>query len=168
MLDRAPFWLVQPRQLSGDGITVTLLDPVPQLRISGDLAAACAALDLPPPVGLMAPADGPRAAIRLARNRMLAVGVTLPHADSGLRDGYALTPATGSLAVLHLDGPGAGELLARGTAVDLTQASPSAALLFAGMNAVLYRHGTGMRLHLDRGLVDYAFDWIEASGALRA
>lgn len=168
MLDRAQFWPVQPRQLAGDGITVTLLDPVPQLMVSGDLDAACAALDLPAPVGLMGQAEGPRAAIRLARQRILAVGVTLTHAGAAPRDGYAVTPATGSLAVLQIDGPRSAELLARATAVDLRQNSPSAALLFAGMNAVLYRHGTGTRLHLDRGLLDYALDWMQASGALAA
>ena len=168
MLDRARFWPVHPRQLTGDGITVSLLDPVPQLMVSGDLDTACAALNLPAPVGLMGQGDGDRFAIRLARQRMLAVGVTLPHADAGPRDGFAVTPATGSLAVVRIDGPRASELLARGTAVDLSQNSPSAALLFAGMNAVLYRHATGLRLHLDRGLLDYAFDWMEASGALGA
>lgn len=166
MLDRAPFWPVQPRQMSGDGITVTLLDPVPQLRISGDLAAACAALDLPAPVGLMEQVNTPRGAIRLARARMLAVGITQPHAEAGLRDGFAVTPATGALAVLQIDGPRTNDLLARGTALDLRAGSPSASLLFAGIGAVLYRAGDSVRLHLDRGLVDYALDWVQASGAL--
>ena len=168
MLDRAQFWPVQPRQLTGDGITVTLLDPVPQLMVSGDLDAACAALNLPAPVGLMGQAQDPRAAIRLARHRMLAVGVTLPHAEATPQEGYALTPATGSLAVLQIGGPRTDELLVRGTAVDLNRNSPSASLLFAGINAVLYRHGADIRLHLDRGLLDYALDWMQASGALGA
>ena len=81
-------------------------------------------------------------------------------------DSSATTPATGSLAVLQIDGARAADLLARATAVDLAAGSPSAALHFAGMTAILYRHDAGMRLHLDRGLVDYAFDWMQASGAL--
>lgn len=79
-----------------------------------------------------------------------------------------MTPAAAGMAVLQIDGPHASELLARASAVDLNQGSPNAALLSAGMNAVLYRKGTGMRLHLDCGLLDYAFDWMQASGALRA
>lgn len=166
MLDRSAFWPVQPRRLTGKDLSVALLAPVPQVMISGDLDAACTAFDLPAPVGLLGQTVGSRAAIRLARYRMLAVGVTLSHANAGLRERFATTPATGSLAVLQIDGARSAELLARATAVDFIAGSPSAALQFAGMTAVLYRHDAGMRLHLDRGLVDYAFDWVQASGAL--
>lgn len=168
MPDRSGFWPVIPRHLQGAGLSLTLLDPVPQLLVSGDLDAACARFDLAAPVGLLGRAEGPRATIRLARARMLVTGLTLDHADAGGHHGFAVTPATGALAVLAIDGPRALNLIARGTAIDLRAGSPSAALILAGIEAVLYRRDAGLRLHLDAGLVDYLLDWAQASGALAA
>jgi len=167
MLDRAAFWPPAPAagtELRGEGLTLRLLPPVPQLMVSGDLAAFCAEHDLPAPVGLLGLVDRPRHALRLARSRMLAVGLTADHAAAGWQDGIATTPMTGALAVLHISGPQAMQVFARATAIDPRAPGPCAALLFAGQTAALCRDDDGLRLHIDRGLAAYVLDWVAATG----
>lgn len=170
MLDRSSFWPVPPVEgacLTGDGITIRLLPPMSQVMVSGGLEAFCAAHDLPPAVGLLAPVQAPRYALRLARNRMLAVGVGVDHATAGWADGIATTPMTGALAVIDIAGPQAMEIYARATAVDPNGNSASAALLFAGVTGALCRIDDGLRLHVDRGLTAYLFDWFAATRLVR-
>lgn len=167
MLDRSDFWTVPPEALHGEGLSVRLLPPLPQVMVSGDLDGYAAAHGLPPTAGLLAEVTGRRYALRLARNRMLAVGIDLDPAAGGWVDGAALTPMTGALAVVEIAGENAMALLARATAIDPRQSSPSAALMFAGATAVLYRRDQGLRLHLDRGLVPYMMNWCAATELFR-
>lgn len=167
MLDRSGFWPVPPvadARLAGDGLDVRLLPPVPQIMVSGALEAFCMAQGLAPPVGLLGHVVAPRYALRLARHRMLAVGVSQDHAASGWTDGIATSPMTGALAVLVISGPGRMELFARASAIDPHAASPSASLNFAGVTAALCQDDQSLRLHVDCSLVPYVFDWIAASG----
>jgi hypothetical protein len=131
--------------------------------VSGYLAAFLANNNLPPAGGLMAQMSGSRFALQLARNRMLVVGMDLGPEAAGWVEGFALTPMTGALAVVQITGPDAMALYARGTAVDPRSASPSAALSFAGVTMIAYRHEAALRLHLDRGLVPYLMNWIGAT-----
>lgn len=167
MLDRSDFWTTPPEALTGEGISVRLLPPLPQAMVSGDLDGFAAANGLPPPAGLLAEVKGPCYALRLARSRMLAVGIDLDPASAGWVEGAALTPMTGALAVVEIAGENAMALVARGTAVDPRQPSASAALMFAGVTSVLYRHEGVLRLHLDRGLVPYLMDWCAATDLFR-
>ena len=168
MPDRSDFWTTPTEALTGEGISVRLLPPVPQVMVSGDLDGFAAAHGLPPPAGLLAEVTGARYTLRLARSRMLAVGVELDPASAGWVDGAALTPMTGALAVVEIAGENAMALVARGTAVDPRRPSASAALMFAGFNSVLYRHDGVLRLHLDRSLVPYLMDWCAATDLFRA
>lgn len=163
MLDRSPFWSEAPASLSGPGLTVRVLPPIPQLLVSGDLDGFLARHTLPPAGGLLTLATGSRYALRLARARMLVVGLDLPPEAAGWADGCATTPMTGALAVVEITGPDALALFARGTAVDPRAASPSAALIFAGITLIACRHGDALRLHLDRGLLPYLMAWIGAT-----
>lgn len=163
MLDRSAFWSEAPANLTGPGLTVSVLPPVPQMMVSGDLPGFLARHALPPAVGLLANVTGDRFALRLARNRMLVVGLDLPPEAMGWVDGCALSPMTGALAVVEITGPDAMALYARGTAVDASTASPSAALVFAGVSVIACRHDDALRLHLDRGLVPYLMAWIGAT-----
>ncbi|VDC27529.1 hypothetical protein [Pseudogemmobacter humi] len=168
MADRSGFWTTPPEALAGEGIVVRLLPPVPQIMVSGDLDGFAAAHGLPPPLGLLAATAGPRYALRLARNRMLAVGIGLDPAAGGWVDGAALTPMTGALAVIGITGENAMALVARATAIDPRRPSASAALMFAGATAALCRHDGGLRLHLDRGLVPWLMSWCAATDLFRA
>lgn len=169
MLDRSAFWQApQMTGLSGEGLEIRVLAPVPQLMVSGDLTAFCAAHALPAPVGLLGAVGLPHYALRLARSRMLVVGQTADHAAAGWQEGAATTPMTGALAVVEIAGPNRMEVFARATAIDPRAGSPSAALHFAGVTAALCEASTGLRLHLDRGMVPYLLDWITATGLVTA
>lgn len=65
------------------------------------------------------------------------------------------------LAVLDLDGPDAGSLLAMGCGLDLDgiPADGSARTLLAQVPVLLTRHGAGFRLHLDRPLLAHLWAW---------
>ena len=167
MLDRSGFWpapSTPDARLVGDSLDVRLLPPLPQVMVSGDLTGFLARHDLSPAVGLLAPVTQPRYALRLARNRMLAVGVAQDHAASGWAEGVATSPMTGALAVLQISGQRRMDLFARASAIDPKAGSPSAALNFAGVTAALCQDDEGLRLHVDRSLVSYLFDWITATG----
>lgn len=162
MHDRSIFWSPPPEVgacLSGPDLTIRLLPPVPQIMISGDLDQALQGYDLPGTVGLMGQTHGPAYAVRLARNRMLVVGRETGPDTPAWQQGVAHSSMTGALAVLDISGPASMELVARGAAIDPATQSPSATLVFAGVTAVLYRHETAIRLHIDRGLLAYLFDW---------
>ncbi|MDR7127210.1 hypothetical protein [Pseudotabrizicola sp. 4114] len=166
MLDRAPFWSPPHpvgTTLRGDGIAVTLLPTVPQIMASGDIAAALGHFGVREAAGLLGLADGESYTLRLARNRILIAGRDLPHAGQGWQDGFALSPMSGALAVICIDGPRHMELFARGSAVDPKIQSPCAALSFAGVTCAICRHGDGLRLHIDRGLATYFLDWAKAT-----
>lgn len=168
MLDRSAFWTAPA--VYGQGVDfadlqVRLLPVIPQIMISGDLEAGLARFGLQESLGLLGQTAGARYALRLARGRALVVGADLEAAQGGWQDGVALTPMTGALAVLEITGAQAMELVARASAVDLRLASPCAALSFAGVTSILYRHEEALRLHLDAGLVPYMLDWIAACGA---
>ncbi|MGI3163727.1 hypothetical protein [Pseudooceanicola sp. 200-1SW] len=167
MRDRAPFWTPASApdkiRLTGDGIALTGLPPLPQVMVSGDLPAWLAAQDLPETAGLLAQTHGARYAVRLARHRMLVVGAEHGPRTPAWQAGCAASSMTGALAVVEITGPRAMELVARATALDPRAPSPSAALLFAGMQAVLYRHGPALRLHFDRGLAAYLTNWAAAT-----
>jgi hypothetical protein len=166
MLDRSGFWPAPPNTdtiLEGDGLTVRLLPPVPQVMVSGNLEKFLSAHDLGPTAGLLGQVAPPHYALRLARHRMLAVGIPQDHASAGWADGVATTPMTGALAVLDISGENGMALIARATAIDPRSGSPSAALTFAGVQAALCRQGNDLRLHVDRGLVSFLFDWIRVT-----
>lgn len=163
MLDRSTFWTATPDHQTGPGLAVRVLPPQPQLMVSGDLDAFLARHGLPAAGRLLAVVTGDRYALRLARNRMLVTGIDLAPEAAGWADGCAVTPMTGALAVIDVTGPDAMALFARATAVDPRGASPSAALMFAGITLVACRHEAALRLHLDRGLLPYLTSWIGAT-----
>ncbi len=163
MLDRSSFWPEAADTLTGPGLAVRVLPPVPQLMVSGDLGAFLARHGLPPAGGLLAKMSGGRYALRLARHRMLVIGMELPPEAAGWVEGCALTPMTGALAVIEITGPKAMALFARGSAVDPAGNSPSATLSFAGIPLSAHFEADALRLHLDRGLVAYLMGWIAAT-----
>ncbi len=151
-----------------DGLSVTWAGGLSQTLISGDLDAARKALGAAASeVGLCGIA-GPEALVRLARDRAVLVSETgEPDLPLGWHPhGFAVTTMSDAWAVFDIAGPRAAHLVAQGAAIDLTKAdaSPSAALLFAGCWAILYRRfEDAARLHVERPLAPYLTNWISAA-----
>lgn len=113
--------------------------------------------------GLWQMAAPDRAAIRIARDKALLVGVAADALPAGWQDrGWTALAADDGWFVIDIAGEGAGDVAAQGTAADLHAASPSAAILFAGVSAVLYRIGeTTARLHVERPFATYIWHWLD-------
>jgi len=164
-LDRAAFWPAPAAPGSFraeiDGLVVRDLPDLPQALVSGDLDAFLAAEGLAPAVGLLGVAQGDRYAVRLARRRLLAVG--LEPAAGWNPGGWGVTPVGAGLAVVGIEGPRWPGFVARATPVDPGAASPSAALLLGdGLSAILTRHGRddSLRLHVSRPLLPALHLWL--------
>ena len=64
--------------------------------------------------------------------------------------------------MLDLEGPGLGDLISKATTLDVADASPSAALLFAGLPCLAYRRARPevLRLHVERPLACALAEWM--------
>lgn len=148
-------------------LEITWVRGLRQTLLSGDLKAARAdhAAETPE-VGLCGIANEGRALVRLARDRALLVSELAdePEIEPGWHAaGYAATPMDDAWAVLDLAGPKAASIVAQGAAVDLgrANASPSAALLFAGCWCILYRRASDRaRLHVEQPFAAYMASWL--------
>lgn len=164
----APDWTTAV--LNKDGVTVRTLDGLNQLLVSGDLTAWSQASGLAGEgVGAGAIAGGGNYMVRIARDRILVVGERpCPIAAGWHEAGFAVSVMDAGLHVFEIEGPKLDSLIARGTALDPGQASRSAAILFAGVNVLFYRFGNPdrARLHVDRGLAPYLWEWLEQSPVL--
>jgi len=134
-----------------------------QTLISGDLTAAFARLDpRPVSVGFWQIAHAP-AAIRIGRDRALLVGSQAFTVGWGWReDGWAATDASDAYGVLSLGGRALREIVSEATSADVDADSPSAAVQFAGVPALLYRVcADEARLHVEAALAPYVWRWLE-------
>lgn len=162
--DAAPDWSLAA--LSGRDIAIRSLDLPDQALISGDLAAFGLASGFDPQgAGALGAVRGDAYTVRLRRDRLLAVGA-LPGAisEGWSPAGFAMTPIGGADHVFELAGAGLPGLLSRATTLDPARPGPSAAIGFAGVPAVLYRHADSghLRLHVERGLAAYLWSWFRA------
>ena len=134
-----------------------------QTLLSGDLAAGFAALSPKlESVGLWRIAPAP-AAIRIARDRALVVSSQAPVLPWGWHDaGWAATDASDAFIVFELAGAALRSLVAEATSADLDADSPSAAIQFAGVAALLYRATEDCaRLHVEFPFAPYVWRWLE-------
>jgi len=156
--------------LNKDGVTVRTLGGLNQLLVSGDLAAWSKASGLAGEgVEAGAVVSGDKYMVRIARDRLLAVAEQPSPIEAGWHaDGFAVTVMDAGLHVFEIEGPDLDRLIARGTALDPGQASPSASILFAGISVLFYRFGNPnrARLHIDRGLAPYLWEWLEQAQVL--
>lgn len=142
-----------------------------QLVASGDLGAFGRDTGLDPEgVGALGLATGPVYTVRLARDRLMAVGAPPGAVAAGWNSaGYAVTAMSAALQVFELSGAGALALIRRATTLDPAAPGRCAVVSFAGINVSLYRHGQAdtFRLHVDRGLAAYLWAWLgEAVAAM--
>ncbi|NGN40406.1 hypothetical protein G6N74_04960 [Mesorhizobium sp. CGMCC 1.15528] len=140
-----------------------------QYLISGATGDLTSRLDVSSEgVGALGLASGARYTVRLARDRILAVSVDELPVESGWHvSGCAVSRMTGALEVFEISGTACDELVKRGTTLSLSGSSRSAATLFAGISALLYRYQDQdrIRVHVDRGLAAYYWEWLETVSA---
>lgn len=153
-------------RLDAPGIAVRTIAGLTQTMVSGDLAAAArrAGVDAEG-VGALGLASGERYSVRLARDRLLVVCVGDGLlADGWHEDGYAVSGMSAALEIFELTGPLSREIVKRATTLCHVGPSPCAAAIFAGVTACVYRFGDEetVRVHLDRGLAPYLWDWLRA------
>ncbi|WP_322417596.1 hypothetical protein [Mesorhizobium huakuii] len=171
MRDLAEKWSVAPdwrnATIEVPGLKIGAVTGLHQRLVSGDLAAWAGASGFDgPAVGAFGLAEGIRYSVRLARDRLLAVSITPNGMATGwFSQGFAVTEISAGLQVFEVDGPVLDAFVARGTTLDPRQPSASATLSFAGISAIVYRHQSGLRIHVDRGLAAYLWTWMETAAA---
>lgn len=134
-----------------------------QVVVSGDVAAVLAAQNpAPSEVGLWAIAEKEAVAARIARDRMLLISPQALDIRFGWNDGWAASPADDAWFVIDLEGSKIESVVREATMADLDTGSRSAAVLFAGVRVLLYRHSaTHARLHVEMGQGPYLWRWLE-------
>lgn len=169
--DAVPFIDWGSANLQRDGVSIRSQLGLTQHVVSGDLEAFSAAHGVGLPVGLLEKAEGQRYAARTARDRMIAVGIPDAEVRIGWNDaGYAITRMSSALHMFELSGANALAIVSRACSADPRDPGPSAAVLFAGVTACLYRYGDPetMRLHVDRALAHYLWSWMKAQSIFAA
>lgn len=169
MLDRGRFWTPAPAegqaQFAARGVAVRVVAGLSQALLSGPqrfgvgrLAAIAA------PVGFSGVATGPSYAVAIARDRSLVVSEQAIALAEGwdAESATAVTRVDDAFVVLDLEGPGLTDLVSKATTLDFADASPSAALAFAGLPCLAYRYARSdiLRLHVERPLACALAEWM--------
>ena len=169
MLDRGRFWTPTPAegqaQFTARDVAVKVVGGLSQALLSGPQSFGAGRLaGIAAPIGFSGVAVGPRYAVAIARDRSLIVAEGAIAFTEGW-DGESATAVTrmdDALVVLDLEGPGLADLLSKATTLDLADASPSAALTFAGLPCLAYRFARAdvLRLHVERPLACALAQWM--------
>lgn len=157
----APDW--SSARIEGGGAATKSVAGLHQMLVSGDFDTWNAAAGLSGHgVGALALATGKAWQVRLARDRLLAVSEKPFAVEPGWHGGFAATRMDGALHVFEIEGNAIDGVIASAMTLDPAGKSPSAAVLFAGVNAVVYRYGAvdRLRIHVDRGLAPYLWEWL--------
>ncbi len=173
MHDLSRTWRPEPdwanARLDGPGITIRAVTGLTQRLVSGDIARFLAQYDLGRDVGGFGMAFGDRYAVRLARDRMLVIGLAPGEcADGWHAAGYAVTTVGSGQRILEMRGEVVRDLLTRAVTVDPDKASPSAVMPFGGVTCAVYCHEVpqALRVHVERGLAAYLWEWLECQPLL--
>ena len=169
MRDRGKFWTPAPDwsvPLAGEGFSARCISGLGQILVSGDLAAATAALAPGAgEVGLWQVAAGECYRVRIARDRALLVTPSPLAVEPGWRSGYAATPCDDAFAVIEISGAALPDIMAEAVAADLDAGSRSAAVQFAGSTALVYRTAPQVaRLHIESPLAAWLWAWLSGRG----
>jgi len=174
MLDNSRKWQVEPywatAHLQGRNIAVRGVEGLQQRLVSGDLDGFRTRFGFRDDAGALGLAVGECYTVRLARDRLLAVGIPQSDLSDGWQDaGYAVTTVSSALRVFEARGKGVADLLARATTIDPANPGPSAAMPFCGVTCSVYFHADiqTLRLHIDRGLAAYLWNWFECQPLFR-
>lgn len=154
-----PDWSVAP---AAYGLDIRPVDGVFQTLVSGNLEEWSAKTGIA--YGVARPL-GRDYAVRVARDRILVITrQPLPSRPGWSTDGHATTDVSGGYLLLEIWGARLPELLSRATTLPKLDASPSAAIRFAGLDVVAYLVAQDtMRLHVDRSHSGYLWSWLLAT-----
>jgi hypothetical protein len=173
MPDISARWRPEPdwpnARLQGPTLDIRAVPSLPQRLVSGDIARFLDRHGLGEGLGALGLASGGRYAVRVARDRLLVVGLAAAECVDGWHaEGYGVSTVGSGLRVLDAQGAGVRDLLARATTVDPDDPGPSAALLFCGLTCTVYFHGDRqtLRVHVDRSLAAYLWEWLEGQPLL--
>lgn len=154
---RIPDW--SGTAYEGRGVHVTTVAGLTQHLVSGNLSAfgeGVAALGI---------ARADRATVRVARDRALVTNAEPALVTPGWhQEGFAATDVSAMYHVFEMSGAGVPDLLGEALLVDPDNAGPSAAVMFAGLQAILYCIDSRdrLRVHVERGHAVYLVNWLEA------
>lgn len=168
MVDNASKWQAEPNwshaRIVGHLVEIRSRISLQQRLVSGDIERFLDHYNLGSDVGALGIALGDRYAVRLARDRLLVIGISASElADGWHKGGFAVSTASSALRLFEIEGEGIIDLLRRTTAIDPDNPGPCAALPFCGVPAVVYWHAEPqiLRVHLDRGFAAYVWEWLE-------
>jgi hypothetical protein len=171
MLDLTSRWPpssgVGSAEFSFGPIAVQARCPVHQVLVSGDVAAAMAALGIVDrPVGAFEVAQGEPYAAAVASDTVLAVlERPLPVREGWNDPGFALTVVSDAYAVLDITGKTLETLKRRAANPSLVTGSPSASITFASRQCIAYHYRSAavLRVHVNRAYQDYLVGWMRAA-----
>jgi hypothetical protein len=130
--------------------------------ISGDFEAAVGALAPGAPMlGLYGLAPEGAYALRIGRLSALLVTTSPLIVADGWRGGWCATVVDDGWAATDVTGADAPLALAEGTSTDLAANSPSAAVIFFGLRALLARTSAGFRLHVETPWLETLLAWLD-------
>lgn len=168
MRNLAEKWAVVPdwqtSVIQAPSFAIRAVSDLNQSLVSGNLDAWSKASGIALlPVGAFGEAEGGAYTVRVARDRLLVVSACPSAVAQGWHDqGFGVTTVSAGLQIFEIEGAGGDDLVARATTLDPTSSSASAAISFAGISAVVYRHSGKLRVHVDRGLATYFWTWAAA------
>ena len=169
MLDRGRFWTPAPAeglaQFAARGVEAKVVASLSQALLSGPQRFGAGRLaGIAAPVGFSGVATGPSYAVAISRDRSLIVSQrTIALAEGwDAESATAVTRMDDAFLVFDLEGPGLADLLSKATTLDFADASPSAALTFAGLPCLAYRYARSgvVRLHVERPLACALAEWM--------
>lgn len=166
-LDRGLFWEPAPdfgtAAIRRDRLAVQAVSGLGQVLVSGDLALAARALAPEAPmIGFWGIAETLPFFLRMARDRALLVSPQPLAIAPGWREGFGASPADDAFTVLEIAGDDLAIVVAEATGADLASGSPSAAIRFCGVDALLHRTAPDTaRLHVERAFAPYVWRWLE-------
>ncbi|MEM8848628.1 MAG: hypothetical protein AAGE03_01200 [Pseudomonadota bacterium] len=148
--------------------TIGLDPPRAATLVSGNVAAALDMLTSDVPIlGLAEQSAGPAFALRIARDQVLLItNKPLSAGEGWYGPGFALSRADDRFQAFQINGPGARDILAQGTSAPINVGSPSAAILFGGVFALLSGTKTGYLLWIERGWTAYLTSFLRMARPL--
>jgi hypothetical protein len=162
MLDLAQTWPRIPnwREVAevSPGLNLTTIEGLRQFLVSGNLAPFGQG------IGAFGVASSDRAALRVARDRILAIDPDPALVTAGWHtDGFAMTDVSAMYHVFEFSGPGLDDLIGEAVLIDPNNGGPSASTMFAGLPAFVYWQGEGrLRVHIERPHATNIFSWLQS------